>query len=81
VRTGARKVGLALLAWAPVVRCERCGAPLFRAVPVLRGGRLRLHGAERAVVRVRFTSRSTLAFRHEAVDACSREIELPVSEL
>ena len=50
-------------------------------VDVLSGGRLTLYGAERAVVRVAFSSRRTLVFRHEALDACRREIELPVSEL
>jgi hypothetical protein len=76
-----RRLGNRLLALAPAVRCERCGAELFRAIPVLSGGRLRLYGAERAVVRVAFSSRRTLVFRHEALDACAREVELPVSRL
>lgn len=76
-----RRVGRALLRRAPVVRCARCGKPLFRAVPVIAGGRLRLYGAERSVVRVEWTSRHTLAFRHEAADACAREITLPVARL
>lgn len=70
-----------LIALAPTIRCERCGKPLFKAIPVIRNGRLTLHGAERAIVRVAFSSRNTLVFRHEALDACEREIELPVSEL
>ena len=76
-----RRLGNLLLRRAPVIRCERCGGELFRAFPVLSGGRLTLYGAERAVVRVAFSSRRTLVFRHEAADACRREIELPVSEL
>lgn len=70
-----------LLRRAPVVRCERCGKELFRAWPVLSRGRLTLYGAERAVVRVAFSSRRTLVFRHEAADACLREVELPVTGL
>jgi len=77
----SRPLGARLLRLAPAVRCERCGEVLFRALPVLSGGRLRLYGAERAVVRVAFSSRRTLVFRHEAADACRREVELPVSEL
>ena len=70
-----------LIALAPTIRCERCGTPLFKAIPVIRGGRLTLYGAERAIVRVAFSSRRTLVFRHEAVDACRREVELPVGRL
>ena len=76
-----RRIGRRLLALAPEIRCERCGQPLFRAVPVVRGGRLRLYGAERAIVRVAFSSRHTLVFRHEALDACTRDIELRVADL
>jgi hypothetical protein len=76
-----RRLGSRLLERAPAIRCTRCGKPLFRAVPVVANGRLRLYGAERAVVRVEWTSRHTLAFRHEALDACEREITLPVERL
>jgi hypothetical protein len=76
-----RRLGRALLRLAPVVRCSRCGRPLFRAVPVVSDGRVRLYGAERAVVRVEWTSRHTLAFRHEAADACDRDVTLPVAGL
>ena len=76
-----RRVGRRLLALAPEVRCERCGRPLFRAIPVVRGGRLKLYGAERAVVRVAFSSRHTLVFRHEALDACARDVELHAADL
>lgn len=76
-----RRLGAALLRLAPVIRCERCGQPLFRAFPLAGGGRLRLVGAERAVVRVAWSGRRTLVFRHEALDACTREITLPVGEL
>ena len=70
-----------LLKLAPTIRCERCGKPLFKAIPVVRDGRLRLYGAERAIVRVAFSDRNTLVFRHEALDACERDVELLVSEL
>ena len=70
-----------LLRLAPTIRCERCGRPLFKALPVIRDGRLRLYGAERAIVRVAFSSRNTLVFRHEALDACERDITLPITEL
>ena len=76
-----RRVGNRLLKLAPTVRCERCGRPLFKVVPVVRDGRLKLYGAERAIVRVAFSSRHTLVFRHEALDACARDVELPVSRL
>lgn len=76
-----RRLGRALLRVAPAIRCERCGEPLFRALPVLVDGRVRLYGAERAIVRVTFSSRRTLAFRHEALDACAREVTLPVERL
>lgn len=75
------RIGHALLKRAPVVRCERCGGELFRALPAISRGRLTLYGAERAVVRVAFSSRRTLVFRHEAMDACRRDVELPVTEL
>ena len=76
-----RRLGRRLLRFAPVVRCSRCGRPLFRAIPVVANGRVRLYGAETSVVRVEWTSRHTLAFRHEALDACDREVTLRVAEL
>ena len=76
-----RRLGRALLRLAPTVRCDRCGEPLFTAIPVLRDGRVTLYGAERAIVRVTFSSRRTLAFRHEAADACARDVTLPVERL
>ena len=76
-----RRVGNRLLKLAPTVRCERCGRPLFKVVPVVRDGRLKLYGAERAGVRVAFSSRNTLVFRHEALDACERDLTLRVADL
>jgi hypothetical protein len=56
------------------VRCERCGAVLFRAVPLIWRGRLKLSGAEYEVVRVDFDSMNHLVFSHvEAAHACVRE--------
>jgi hypothetical protein len=52
------------------VTCELCGETLFRAKPLVRRGRVKLQGAEDAVVRVEFDSMNTLAFRHVEADRC-----------
>jgi hypothetical protein len=52
------------------VRCELCGEVLFTAVPVVGRGRVKLLGAERALVRVDFDSMNRLAFRHVQADRC-----------
>lgn len=52
------------------IRCELCGEVLFRAVPVIRAGRVKLIGAEYALVRVEFASMNHLSFRHVEHDRC-----------
>ncbi len=52
------------------VRCELCGQPLFRARPFVTGGRVKLQGAEDALVAVEFDSMNTLVFRHVEADRC-----------
>jgi hypothetical protein len=52
------------------VRCERCGATLFRAIPLVARGRLKLSGAEYALVRVDFDSMNHLVFSHVESGSC-----------
>lgn len=52
------------------VRCELCGEPLFRAQPFVSGGRVKLQGAEDALVRVDFDSMNSLVFRHVEAERC-----------
>lgn len=53
----------------PVV-CAECGQPMFRALPVMRNGRLRMLGAFEHLVRVSFDTKDTLEFRHGHLDEC-----------
>jgi len=52
------------------IRCERCGVTLFRAVPYVSGGRLKVSGAEHEFVAVDFDSMNHLVFRHAAAGPC-----------
>jgi GT2 family glycosyltransferase len=52
------------------VRCERCGAELFRGVALLWRGRVILLGAEGAHVRVDWDRMNRLSFRHVDQDHC-----------
>lgn len=52
------------------VRCEVCGEVLFRGVPVVWAGRLKLFGAESARVRADWDKMNRLAFRHIDRDQC-----------
>ncbi len=52
------------------IYCTACGRELFRALPSVRGGRLRLMGAAESNVRVEFHSKETLRFRHLELDRC-----------
>lgn len=53
------------------VRCELCGEVLFRGLPIVRGGRVKLIGAEYALIRVDFASMNHLSFRHVEADRCA----------
>ena len=52
------------------VNCELCGEPLFRTSPFVRRGRVKLPGADEALVRVDFDSANALVFRHVQADRC-----------
>jgi hypothetical protein len=52
------------------VTCELCGQPLFRTRPFVRDGRVKLPGADEALVEVDFDSANTLVFRHVQADRC-----------
>ncbi len=52
------------------VRCEVCGAELFRALPVPRRGGVQIFGAETAFVRAEFETMNQLVFRHAELDRC-----------
>jgi GT2 family glycosyltransferase len=52
------------------VRCEICGQVLFRGLPVVWGGRLKVLGAERILVRVDWDKMNRMSFRHVERDRC-----------
>ena len=52
------------------IRCEACGAELFRGLPIPWRGGVKLLGAEYALVRVDFTSMNELVFRHVEAERC-----------
>lgn len=60
---------MVLLGGRPV-RCELCGEVLFTGRPIIWRGRVKVLGAEQALVRADFASMNELAFRHVDVDAC-----------
>jgi hypothetical protein len=68
VRAELKRILLTIL--GRPVRCERCGATLFRALPFVSRGRVKLSGAEYALVRVDFDSMNRLVFSHVEVDRC-----------
>ncbi len=69
-RRARRLVKRLLLVGAPVITCERCGRPLFSAYPVIANGRLFLYGAEDITVKLEWSSKRTLRFRHESLHLC-----------
>ncbi len=69
-RRARRLVKRLLLLGAPVITCERCGRPLFSAYPVIENGRLLLYGAEDITVKLEWSSKRTLRFRHESLHLC-----------
>jgi hypothetical protein len=52
------------------VRCEVCGRVLFRTLPYVWRGRLKVLGAERALVRADWDKMNRLSFRHVERDHC-----------
>jgi hypothetical protein len=52
------------------VTCELCGEPLFRTSPLVQRGRVKLPGADEALVEVDFDSANALVFRHVQADHC-----------
>lgn len=52
------------------VRCEICGEVLFRGLPFVWKGRLKLLGAETARVRADWDKMNRLSFRHVELDRC-----------
>ncbi|HEY7152184.1 MAG TPA: hypothetical protein VH391_10925 [Solirubrobacterales bacterium] len=52
------------------VTCELCGEPLFRTSPFVRRGRVKLPGADEALVHVDFDSANVVVFRHVEADRC-----------
>jgi glycosyltransferase involved in cell wall biosynthesis len=54
------------------VRCEVCGGVLFRSLPVVAGGRLKLLGAEQTQVRADWDKMNRMTFRHVERDLCDR---------
>jgi len=52
------------------VQCEVCGDVLFRGFPLIWRGRLKLLGAESALVRVDWDKMNRMTFRHVEMDRC-----------
>jgi hypothetical protein len=59
-----------LLALGRPVRCEDCGATLFRGVAIPWRGGIKLVGAEYALVRADWASMNQLVFRHVERERC-----------
>jgi glycosyltransferase involved in cell wall biosynthesis len=54
------------------VRCEVCGGVLFRGLPLVMGGRLKLLGAEQVQLRADWDKMNRMTFRHVERDLCDR---------
>lgn len=50
--------------------CAACGRPLFRGLPIVWRGNLKVIGAAEDTVRVTFRARDSLEFRHVELDRC-----------
>jgi len=55
------------------VRCEACGEVLFYGLPLLWRGRLKLLGAESALVRADWDKMNRMTFRHVESDRCATQ--------
>jgi hypothetical protein len=75
VKSAVKRIVLAV--FGRPVRCERCGATLFRALPFVSRGRLKLSGAEYALVRVDFDSMNRLVFEHARAGDCGPDGRSP----
>jgi hypothetical protein len=52
------------------LRCAECDRVLFRGIPFVWRGRLRIVGARESHVRIAFTAKDTLELRHVELDQC-----------
>lgn len=52
------------------VHCEVCGQVLFRGLPFVWGGRLKVLGAERVLVRADWDKMNRMTFRHVERNRC-----------
>lgn len=62
--------GLLVRLLGRTITCAECGRPMFRAVPYIWRGELRLIGAHKHLVRVSFRWTYALEFRHVELDQC-----------
>jgi hypothetical protein len=68
-RAGKEALRALLLLVGRDLACATCGRPLFRGLPIVWRGKLRVIGATEPV-RVAFAARNTLEFRHVELDRC-----------
>jgi hypothetical protein len=68
VRTRAERAFLRVVGRRLV--CADCGRPMFRALPVVWRGRVRVIGLSEHRVHVSFKDRTSLEFRHVELDRC-----------
>jgi hypothetical protein len=52
------------------LRCAVCGRVLFRGLPIVWRGRVKVIGARESTVRVAFRTKDTLELRHAELGAC-----------
>jgi hypothetical protein len=71
IRRRAENGALRALLWVlgRDLACATCGRPLFRGLPIVWRGELKVIGATEPV-RVAFRARNTLEFRHVELDRC-----------
>jgi hypothetical protein len=68
----AEAVKRAVLSLGRPIRCEECGATLFRGLAIPWRGGVKLIGAEYELVRVDWGSMNRLVFRHVEQERCRR---------
>ena len=68
----ARRDPVRALVWVfgRKIVCASCGRVIMRAIPVVWRGQVRLIGAREHNVRVAFSSKEDLSFRHVELDRC-----------